>query len=313
MKNKKLLTATFLLGTALALGGCGVRSSHIADGSLTQTVSTTESAATDSSAGTKQSAKPIMINYSFLYDDATKDEVRSIMIANGIPEERIDAFLSTVTQFSDTMQDMKGSGDGYATVDATTMFYDPEYIGEKFITNLKFDDQNCRLTAYSLFGDAVTLDANSDFQDSHDSLYGDFEILKSNKNLNFSDEDKKKYTALFASVDTEKTSDITVLASAVKDSFAARGIKFNSNIDAQLASVMIYDSSEHSVFPGHAGVVFTTDNGYLLIEKLAQYTPFMAVQFEKLEDLNSYMLSEVAGFAQDASDTSFVMLNDELL
>lgn len=137
------------------------------------------------------------------------------------------------------------------------------------------------------------------------------EILKDNKNLQFSDEDLKKYTALFASYPTQETKDTSVHAANVKKELADRGITFIDNDKIKLVTVMIHDASTNTINPAHAGVVFTTDDGYLLIEKLAQYTPFVSAKFATIEELSTYMLSEVQFYVQEGDTEAFLMLNDE--
>lgn len=312
MQNKKMLRMMAgLCCTILVLGGCSSSKTNQKQESSMENNSVTET--TPEANQEQNEIEPVMINYSFLYDDATRQEIREIMKTDGVGEKEIDDFMATVTQFADTMGEMKGAHEGFTTTDATKSFYDPDYIGTNFMQKLSFDDQNCRLTAYSIFKQFYTVSEDSGFKYDNDSLYGDLEILKLNKNLNFTNEDKRKYTALFSDVNTEKTMDVAVHAQNVKDTWAKRGIIFSNEDKVQLASVMMNDPSVNTIFAGHAGVVFQTEEGYLLIEKLAQYTPFVAAKFENYEDLNTYLLSEVKDFKQDGAAEPFVMLNDKLL
>lgn len=84
--------------------------------------------------------------------------------------------LTIVTQFSNALGEMKGVHYGFTTIDAANeQFYDPDYIGTTFDSKLKFSDQNCRLTVFTLFKNQFILDEESNFKDEEDFLYGDFE------------------------------------------------------------------------------------------------------------------------------------------
>ncbi len=308
MKNKnklKLTTIACLLGATTLLAGCGSRQTNLIE---SESASVSEEIFTEKPAPTE----PILINYSFMYDESTKNEIREIMSADGVNNTTIDDFMKTVSNFSDILGSMKGAAAGFTTVDSSSEFYDMEHIAVTLDKKLGYDDQNCRLTAYSLFNDFFSADSASDFEDSDNSLYGDFEILKGNKNLDFSGDDIKKYTALFSSVETEATTDPAVHAQHFKTALAERGITFNQDDRVQLASVMLHDPLTNTIFAGHAGVVFKTSDGYLLIEKLAQYTPFMAVKFSNIEDLKTYMVSEISYSYKDGAEP-FLILNDELV
>lgn len=290
--------------TTMMLSGCG-------NTQISENVEHTESEAALSNEAV--STDPVPLTYSFLYDDTTRADVHDLMIADGVDQKSADRFIEITRQFADTLGTMKGAEEGFTTIeDASQPFYDVEYIGMNFDKKLGFDDQNCRLTAYSLFHDFYTVSKDSSFV-YDDSLYGDLEILKLNKNLNFSEEDLAKFKTLFSDVKTEDTMDSAVHAKNVKAAWKERGITFAPESKAQLISVMINDPERKTVYAGHAGVLFENEEGYLLIEKLSQYTPFVASKFTDLESLNTYLLSEVSGYKQDGASDSFVMKNDELL
>ncbi|NCB93996.1 MAG: DUF4300 family protein [Clostridia bacterium] len=228
-------------------------------------------------------------------------------------QESADRFIEITKQFSDTLGEMKGAAEGFTTIeDASKPFYDNEYIGMTFDEKLGFDDQNCRLTAYSLSHGLYTVSEDNSFV-YDDSLYGDLEILKLNKNLKFSDEDLDKYKVLFSDVPTEESADTSVHAQNVAEVWEERGITFDTDAKAQLITIMLNDPERKTIYAGHAGVLFETEEGYLLIEKLSQYTPFVAAKFTDLESLNAYLLSEVSGFGQEGASDPFVMRNDALL
>ncbi|MDD3222291.1 MAG: DUF4300 family protein [Lachnospiraceae bacterium] len=305
-KRLMLLGAVFAM-SAMLLAGCGSKTTPASQKS-TETEMTQ-----DIKEDSMEASDPIPLTYSFLYDDGTKEEVRNIMEADGIKPERVDKFMEIVTQFSDTLGEMEGAAEGFVSIDASKAFYDSEYIGMTFDKKLGFDDQNCRLTAYSLFQDFYTVSDDSTYTYDDDSLYGDLEIIKTNKNLNFTKEDISKYTTLFADVKTEASTDIAQHAETIKETWKERGITFDNESKVQLLSIMLHDPVNNTVFAGHAGVLFETEDGFLVIEKRSQYTPFVAGKFNDLESLNTYLLSEVSIMQQDGAADSFVMRNDELL
>lgn len=306
MRKQIRTIGVFAAMAALLVTGCGSTSAEqSAEGS--QKV---QSAEADSE---NLTAEAVPLTYSFLYDEATREEVGTIMEADGVDAESVNQFMKIVTQFSDTLGEMQGAQEGFTTIeDASQPFYDSEYIGKTFDKELGFGDQNCRLTAYSLFHNLYSVSADSKFE-YDDSLYGDMEILKLNTNLKFSDEDLVKYQTLFSDVKTEKTMDVSVHQKNIKNVWAERGITFDTAAKAQLITIMLNDPARNTLYTGHAGVLFETEEGYLLVEKLSQYTPFVAAKFEDLESLNTYLLSEVAMMQQDGAADSFVMRNDEPL
>lgn len=315
MKRKTITLGVTLSMSALLFAGCGKEAAQVNPKDTQDAITTTEEQnLTNEEEASIASTEAIPLTYSFLYDDATRQEVSDIMAQDGIDSDTINSFMQTVTQFADTLGEMEGAHDGFTDIeDATQPFYDFEYIGMTFDQKLGFSDQNCRLTAYSLFHNFYTVAADSSFVDENDFLYGDMEILKTNDNLDFSDEDIQKYTTLFADIPTEASLDTNVHAGHVKEEWQKRGITFDADAKVQLITIMMNDPVANTIYAGHAGVLLETEEGYLLIEKLSQYTPFVASKFDSLEKLNAYLLSEVMLFQQDGASNPFIMRNDELL
>ncbi|NCC42161.1 MAG: DUF4300 family protein [Clostridia bacterium] len=300
MKKNIISIGAMCAVTMLVFSGCGE-------------ATTSEKTGNTADEETQSNETEIPLTYSFLYDDATRNEIRDLIISDGVDQESADRFIEITKQFSDTLGEMKGAAEGFTTIeDASKPFYDNEYIGMTFDEKLGFDDQNCRLTAYSLSHGLYTVSEDNSFV-YDDSLYGDLEILKLNKNLKFSDEDLDKYKVLFSDVPTEESADTSVHAQNVAEVWEERGITFDTDAKAQLITIMLNDPERKTIYAGHAGVLFETEEGYLLIEKLSQYTPFVAAKFTDLESLNAYLLSEVSGFGQEGASDPFVMRNDALL
>lgn len=81
--------------------------------------------------------------------------------------------------------------------------------------NGSFPGYNCRITAFSLFGDFVTVGANQPNTQGEDALFLDLETLSADSSVLCGDS-TAKFCALFAPVNAANSTDVTEQVKALQ-------------------------------------------------------------------------------------------------
>ncbi len=105
--------------------------------------------------------------------------------------------------------------------------------------NGSFPGYNCRITAFSLFGDFVTVGANQPNTQGEDALFLDLETLSADSSVLCGDS-TAKFCALFAPVNAANSTDVTEQVKALQAGWRERGISFTDD-KARLISVVLHD------------------------------------------------------------------------
>ena len=181
--------------------------------------------------------------------------------------------------------------------------------------NGDFPGYNCRITAFSLFGEFVTVGADQPKTQGEDTLFLDLETLTEDSAVLCGDS-TAKFCALFAPVPAADSTDVDEQAQTLQAGWAARGVAF-SDSPARLISVVLHDrfsDTENTLFVGHVGVLLPVEDGsFCLIEKVAFQEPYRLVKLQNRAELRDYLMAKYdTSWGQDTT-RPFIMENDSLM
>ena len=254
------------------------------------------------------------VEYSNLTDEATRSELAQLMSEAGISEERQKVFFDHVEQFNGAVSH-DGLTQGFEQADFTETKYDPYAMQAEWEAAYPdFLGYNCRITAWGLFGDFLSVSDGALTRD--DMILMDLYSLEEDNSVFLEQGEEERFRAFFSTVPTETTADVSVHVKRLQTDLANRKIAFEANDRASLISVVIHDAwdDENNLFIGHVGVLFTADSGELyFVEKLAFEEPYQLTKFKNRTELNDYLMAKYDIDENQPTAPPFIMENDRLL
>lgn len=297
---KKLLLALCL---ALALTACGQVPS--APEPAPEVSAPAVSAPTEGDA--------LMLSCSNLNAASVRSEVDDLLDNAGISEARRECFWNHVEQFNSTVDSSTFSGD-FETADLLHPAYDPYELQDQWMEKSpEFNGYNCRITAYTLFGDHVTVSDGAEIRDA--DLFMDIESLEADDSALMGG-GMDGFRALFSSIPTENTKDTAVHIQKIQEDWAQRGISFPENNTLTLVTVWFHNQwseTENELFVGHTGILIESCDDLFFVEKVAFQEPYQVVKCASRQELSDYLLAKYGNqWGQETADP-FVMENDHPL
>ena len=248
------------------------------------------------------SAQPPLetVTYSNLTDADSRKLLNEALADANVDETRTKLLLDRVDQFNASVKSEWLTG-GFESAAPTETRYDPCY--------------NCRITAFSLFGEFVTAGVDQPETQGEDSLFMDLETLAADPAVLCGDS-TSKFCALFAPVTAADTTEVADQVKALQAGWSERGISFEDS-SARLISVVLHDrfsDTDNTLFIGHVGVLLPAEDGSLyFIEKVAFQEPYRLVKIQNRTELSDYLMEKYdTAWGQDTT-RSFIMENDELM
>ena len=254
--------------------------------------------------------------YSNLVDTKTQKEVKKAMLAAGLSEKRIDAWLGDVQMYNQTIRNTGLVKKGFKKLTGKNPQYDENRIMKLWNKkNQQFIGYNCRITAYDLMSDKISM--KKDAKVNASNLFMDQDAIRNAPVKKYSGKQQKKFEALYSTVKTAYTTDVDQHAAKQKRAWLRKGIKVSDKTKASLITVVFHDSfgkNDNELFIGHAGVLVPEKNGKLLfVEKLSFSLPYQVLRFDNRKQLNRYLMSMYdTQWGQDSA-RPFVMENTQLL
>ena len=284
-----LLVVSFLL---MALSGCGQQAEP-------------------------DSAQPPLetVTYSNLTDADSRKLLTEALADANVDETRIRGLFDRVDQFNASVKS-EWLTDGFERAVPTDTKYDPYEMQDLWAEkNGDFPGYNCRITAFSLFGEFVTAGVDQPETQGEDSLFMDLETLAADPAVLCGDS-TAKFCALFAPVPAADSTDVVEQAQTLQAGWAARGVAF-SDSPARLISVVLHDrfsDTENTLFVGHVGVLLPVEDGsFCLVEKVAFQEPYRLVKLQNRAELRDYLMAKYdTSWGQDTT-RPFIMENDSLM
>ena len=254
------------------------------------------------------------IKYSNLKDKSVQDDLRKIMNEANISKQRQDVFFSYVDKFNNVVSE-KSLAKDYEKIENPFCKYDSyEMQDEWTIAYPNFMGYNCRITAYSLFGDFINIPANSKIRD--DMVLMDIAALEEDNTAIKDKDELNKFKTLFSTISTKSTKDINEHVEILKKDWKDRGISFDESTSARLITVVFHDCTDNNdnyLFIGHTGILFPSNNKLFFVEKIAFQEPYQLTVFNNRIELNDYLMLRYDTNVGQSMAKPFIMENDELM
>lgn len=182
---------------------------------------------------------PEPVEYANLTDEESRTLLSRLLENAGVDEIRIRGLFDRVDQFNASVKS-EWLTDGFERAVPTDTKYDPYEMQDLWAEkNGDFPGYNCRITAFSLFGEFVTVGADQPKTQGEDTLFLDLETLTEDPAVLCGDS-TAKFCALFAPVPAADSTDVVEQAQTLQAGWAARGVAF-SDSPARLISVVLHD------------------------------------------------------------------------
>ena len=254
------------------------------------------------------------INYSNLIDTSVQKQLAEIMNSADISPVRQQVFFDHVNQFNNTVSS-EGMAAGFEVKQVTEEKYDPYAMQEEWDAAYPdFMGYNCRITAFGLFGDHITIAADAETRE--DIILMDMASLEEDSSAMQNDKDMDRFRVLYSTVPTDDTKDVSVHVENLRSDWKNRGIVFDNNPDVSLISVVFHDAwdGENQLFIGHTGVLFQVSETELyFVEKIAFQEPYQLTIFNNRTELNDYLMTKYDTGTGQPTAAPFIMENDELM
>ena len=256
------------------------------------------------------------IEYTNLNDSVSRKLLEDILSGAGVSGSRIQGFFNRVDSFNESMRE-EWLTTGFEEAELLYTKYDPYAMQDEWTAkNGTFPGYNCRITAMSLFGDFLSVSADSQINAGEDVLFVDEETLKTDPDA-LGGSSLADFRALYSSMKAEDTTEIKRHVQTVQEEWASRGVTFRENERIRLITVFFHDkpSEEESLlFVGHAGVLLTAEDGTLyFVEKVAFQEPYRLLRFADRTALSDYLMGKYdTSWGQDTA-SPFIMENDKLM
>ena len=256
------------------------------------------------------------IAYTNLNDSVSRKLLEDMLSGAGVSGNRIQGFFNRVDSFNETMRE-EWLTTGFEEAELLYTKYDPYTMQDEWTAkNGTFPGYNCRITAMNLFGDFLSVRADSQINAGEDVLFVDEETLKTDPDA-LGGSSLADFRALYSSMKAEDTTEIRRHVQTVQEEWASRGVAFQENERIRLITVFFHDkpSEEESLlFVGHAGVLLTAEDGTLYFaEKVAFQEPYRLLRFADRTALSDYLMGKYdTSWGQDTA-SPFIMENDKLM
>lgn len=255
------------------------------------------------------------VEYSNLTDEDSRNLLEEALGEAGVQEERVQSLMTRVDRFNAGVK-AEWLTKGFEKAPAAFTKYDPYAMQDEWTAqNGTFPGYNCRITAFGLLGDRITVAPDVPASQGEDFLFLDLETLKQDGAV-LCGESQAKFCALFAPVtaaDSVKTED---QVQALQKGWSQRGIGFAEG-KARLITVIFHDRFSDDVGTlsvGHTGVLLPgKDGGLLFIEKVAFQEPYRLVKFRDRQALSDYLTEKYDTAWGQSTARPFVMENDRLM
>ena len=230
--------------------------------------------------------------YSNLVDAKSRKEVKKALLDAGLSEKNVNAWLSDVKDYNKTIKNTGLVKKGFKKLSTKNPQYDENKIME--LWNKKYPDfigYNCRITAFDLMKDKISVKADAKVNASN--LFMDQDALKHAPAKKFTKKQKHAFETLYSTLNTAYTTDVDTHIKKQKKAWKQNEVKI-SGTKASLITVVFHSSfgeNENELFIGHAGVLVPTkDKKLLFVEKLSFSLPYQVLKFDNRKQLKNYLM-----------------------
>lgn len=252
------------------------------------------------------------MEYSNLVDEATQTEVAKILLQAGIEKESVETLLNWVKEFNAGVGSPAAFQEGFQINNGSPVDYSDVPWNEVYLEDGSLQmDMNCRITAYLLYQNFVTV--QEEIKDYDPYLMFDVEAINIDPRLITIKETMNKFITLFQPVDIEEGSNLESHVKAIQSAWEERGIQLQNEEKISLITLYLHSNFDHKRFVGHAGVLVESEDGLLFVEKYGPDRPYQCTKFSSDEELAGYLLSRDDIYGDGTEELPIVMKNGEMI
>lgn len=203
--------------------------------------------------------------------------------------------------------------EGYASFDMTMPEYDIDAIQDLWMkNNPDFIGYNCRITAFGLMKDLITVQDTGGRNTEY--LFLDEAALDAGEL--FTAEEREKFETVFSEIKTDASTDTKKQIGVQREYWKKAGVTFDGESKLSLITVYLHshiDENENSLIAGHAGVLLDTGNEILFFEKISFELPYQLIRFEDRDQLKEYLMRCYDVDTTGECASPFILENDRVL
>ena len=294
---------------ALSLTGCkSTLDENISNGSVIDGIEQE----TGNQVENEEEEETVQLEYSNLVDEATQNEVYKILLQVGIKKDSVDTLLNWVKEFNSRVGSPAAFQEGFQINNGSPVNYDDVPWNEEYLEDGSLQmDMNCRITAYLLYQNFVTV--QQEIKDYDPYLMFDVEAINTDPRLITIKETMDKFITLFQPVDIEEGSNLESHVKAIQSAWEERGIQLQNEAQISLITLYLHSDFDNKRFVGHAGVLVELEDGLLFVEKYGPDLPYQCTKFTSDEELAKYLLSRKDIYGDGTEELPIVMKNGEMI
>lgn len=255
-----------------------------------------------------------MVLASNLADVSVCTELDQLMESCGISQPRRQVFWEHVEQFNQC-DGITGLHSAYAPLNPTQPDYDPYALQDAWsAAHPEFIGYNCRITAFSLYGEFLTV-ANTEDPNAT-PLFLDSQALTEDPSALMEEEDLARFLSFFSVIAGENTNDSTFQAQLVQAEWQRRGVQFRQNSPVSLICLFVHNQhspEENELLLGHTGVLLDSGTELYFVEKLAFQAPYQVTRFSDRAALTAYLMEMYDTEWDQPTAKPFILENGILL
>ena len=255
------------------------------------------------------------ISFSNIIEKKEVDLLSTLFKESNISQKNGDKILSSINDYNDTIGVDLLNKNGIIDLSSAIPQYDDVKIDEMWLKkNDMFIGYNCRITAFQLMKDFITVEDISKSNES--SIFMDLDALNYSKDNYFSKDEMNKFKAIYSTIETTSSKDFNEQFKIQKDYWDSIGVKFNENNKMSLISVYLHNhfsENENELIIGHTGILFNTEDGYIFFEKLSFQLPCQMIRFNSKKELKQYLMSSYDIDTTGECSKPFILENNHLL
>lgn len=251
------------------------------------------------------------MTYSNLADQTTQNNIRTLMLKDGLSKKNVTRFFKDVNAYNKAIQYTSLVAKGYLTGKPNYDSVKQSELWEK--SQGSFIGNNCRITAFTLMKDQLRIKKVA--KDQYQTLFMDESSLSDQPQPYLSSKELKDFMTYYAPTATKLTKNVAYQRKRYQQAMNKRGIQYKK-CKATLISVVMhsyFSKNEDYLFVGHTGVLLPDQKGYLFIEKLSFEAPYQAVKLRSKKQLKAYLMHMYDVDYQQPTAKPFIMENNRAL
>lgn len=262
----------------------------------------------------QETASSVTVSVTNLVDAESQKLLKILFEKCGVAPARQEMFFASLQRYHERIGTDKLLS-GWTELNATESRFDAYELQDLWAKGGNdFSDLNCRLTAFSLMADCITVQNTAD-PDCR-NIFMDLQAASENSTVFPAIGDLEKFEGLFSTVTGDNSTDQETQAALVRQAWQNRGISVK---ESKLSLVTLYmhthfDDTDNEIYVGHTGVLLDGGaDGLYFLEKLAFQSPYRLIRLDSRQQLKDYLLQRYQSLQGPDDAEAFVMENGNLM